>query len=172
MTFTVDEVHTGEGIVLRRFRKADATALKESMEASYKELHDWMPWAQAYPTDESVREYVDKSAMEFGGDQPANFAITLSKDERIIGSCGLMPRPEIDVLEIGYWVDSRFTGRGIATEAARLLTSAAFAIEQITRVQISCDQANVRSAAIPRRLGYLLDRVEVSTQIWLKQRAV
>jgi RimJ/RimL family protein N-acetyltransferase len=27
-------------------------------------------------------------------------------------------------------------------------------------VEIHCDEANVRSAAVPRRLGYRLDRVE------------
>jgi RimJ/RimL family protein N-acetyltransferase len=28
------------------------------------------------------------------------------------------------------------------------------------RVEIHCDEANVRSAAVPRRLGYRLDRIE------------
>jgi RimJ/RimL family protein N-acetyltransferase len=30
----------------------------------------------------------------------------------------------------------------------------------VTRVEIHCDEANTRSAAVARRLGYRLDRVE------------
>jgi RimJ/RimL family protein N-acetyltransferase len=38
--------------------------------------------------------------------------------------------------------------------AARLLTSAAFTIAEISQVEIHHDKANVRSAAIPPPLGY------------------
>jgi len=41
-----------------------------------------------------------------------------------------------------------------------LLTDAALAIDDVDRVEIHCDQANVRSAAVPERLGYRLDRIE------------
>jgi RimJ/RimL family protein N-acetyltransferase len=167
MAFTVGEIHEGELVVLRRFRTDDAPALKESMEASHTELHRWMPWAEHPPTDESAREFVERSVQHFGGDEPANFAIVF--EERIVGCCGLRPQPDPDLLEIGYWVDTRYTGRGIATEAARLLTDAALEIASV--VKISCDEANTRSAAIPRRIGYVLDRVEDSTQVWLKSRA-
>jgi len=30
----------------------------------------------------------------------------------------------------------------------------------VDRVEIPCDEANVRSQAVPRRLGYRLDRIE------------
>jgi RimJ/RimL family protein N-acetyltransferase len=45
------------------------------------------------------------------------------------------------------------------TAAARALTAAALAVEGISRVEIHCDEANVRSAAVARRLGYRLDRI-------------
>jgi RimJ/RimL family protein N-acetyltransferase len=41
-----------------------------------------------------------------------------------------------------------------------MLTEAAFGLESVERVEIHCDEANRRSAAVPRRLGYRLDRVE------------
>ncbi len=46
------------------------------------------------------------------------------------------------------------------TEAAGLLTAAALALDGIDRAEIHCDQANERSAAVPARLGYRLDRIE------------
>ena len=62
--------------------------------------------------------------------------------------------------EIGYWLRDDATGRGFVTAAAGALTDAGVALDGIERVEIHCDEANVRSAAVPRRLGYRLDRIE------------
>ena len=51
------------------------------------------------------------------------FAIAL--DGALIGMCGLDPRQ--DGVELGYWLDVPFWGRGYATEAARALIDYAFA---------------------------------------------
>ena len=45
--------------------------------------------------------------------------------------------------------------RGIATEAAAALTKAGFEFMGLDRMEIHCDVRNVRSAAIPRKLGYV-----------------
>jgi RimJ/RimL family protein N-acetyltransferase len=60
------------------------------------------------------------------------------------------------------------------------LTEAGLRIESIEQMIIVCDEANLRSAAIPKRLGYSLDRVEQRppeapgetgrTQIWIAER--
>jgi RimJ/RimL family protein N-acetyltransferase len=57
-------------------------------------------------------------------------------------------------LEIGYWVHADHLRRGIATEAARALTEVAFGVDGIERVEIHHDRANVRSRAVPARLGF------------------
>jgi RimJ/RimL family protein N-acetyltransferase len=53
-----------------------------------------------------------------------------------------------------------FTGRGYATACARALTQAGLALCDVVRVEIHTDEANAISAAVPRRLGYRLDRVD------------
>lgn len=45
-------------------------------------------------------------------------------------------------------------GRGVCTEATRLMTAVAFELPGITEVLICCDAANLASAAIPAKLGY------------------
>ena len=67
---------------------------------------------------------------------------------------GLMSRQGPGVLEIGYWVRADRVRRGVASAAARLLTSAALRLDGIDRVEIHHDRANVASAAVPRRLGF------------------
>ena len=63
-------------------------------------------------------------------------------------------------IELGYWVHVDFIGRGYATTCRRALTRAGLALSDVVRVEIHTDEANAISAAIPRRLGYRLDRVD------------
>ena len=71
-----------------------------------------------------------------------------------MGSAGLHNRVGEGGLEIGYWVRSGWTGRGIAADATAALTHAALALPGIDRVEICHDAANVASERIPAKLGY------------------
>jgi RimJ/RimL family protein N-acetyltransferase len=153
------ELH-GPTVTLRRYRLTDRDALWASIAASHDHLRPWMPWAQAPPTEESVLAFLIPAVEHFGGDHPAGYAITLAGSGRFAGGCSLMPRIGSGGLEIGYWLDVRLVGRGLATEAVSLLTDAARTIDGVDRVEIHCDQANVPSAAVPERLGYRLDRID------------
>ena len=44
--------------------------------------------------------------------------------------------------------------QGVATETAGALTRVAFEVDKLDRVEIHCDADNVRSAAVPRKLGF------------------
>jgi RimJ/RimL family protein N-acetyltransferase len=81
------------------------------------------------------------------------------QSEQVIGGFDLW-RVGPGVVELGYWVHVDFTGRGYATACARALTQAGLALSGVARVEIHTDEANAISAAIPRRLGYRLDRVD------------
>jgi RimJ/RimL family protein N-acetyltransferase len=59
-------------------------------------------------------------------------------------------------MEIGYWIAATQVRQGYATEGSARLTDAAFALAQVVRVEIRCDEANQASAAVPRKLGYTL----------------
>ena len=75
-----------------------------------------------------------------------------------LGGTGLHPRNwEIGYFEIGYWVRASAEGRGYIAETVRLLTDYAFDTLKANRLEIRCDELNVRSAAIPKRLGYVLE---------------
>ena len=63
-------------------------------------------------------------------------------------------------MEIGYWVRTDRTRRGIATSAAGALTRAAFSLPGVERVEIHCDQSNRPSAGVAAKLGYILARTE------------
>ncbi|WP_354639328.1 GNAT family N-acetyltransferase [Kitasatospora camelliae] len=148
------------GIHLRRRRLADAAGLNSAVGgANLDHLRPWMPWAQAPAPMEQSLELA--RAGEEAWDAGTDFMYVAGLDAEpgsVIGAFGLHGRIGAGALEIGYWVHVDHVGRGIATDAARALTEAALALPGIERVEIHCDEANAPSAAVPRRLGYHLDR--------------
>ena len=133
----------------------------EAVNGTLDELSPWMPWAQQPATHEGITAVVGEADAAWQEKREFAFIICAADALRtFVGCCGLHDRVGPGALEIGYWLRSGHTGRGIATEAARLLTRAALDLGGVGRVEIRCDEANVRSAAIPRRLGYRLDRTE------------
>lgn len=153
----------GPMVTLRRFRLDDAPAVRVAIASSFETLRQWMPWAQVPPTEESVLAFLVPAAEQFGGTSAADFAIILREAGQYVGSCGMMPRIGPGAVEIGYWVHTAFHRRGIASEAARLVTNAALAVPGITSVEIHCDEANIASQGVARSLGFRLDRIEAGT---------
>ena len=72
----------------------------------------------------------------------------------LAGSIGLMTRCGPGGLEIGYWVRSAYTGRGLATAATEALVGQAFGLPGVDWVEIVHDELNVASGQIPRKLGF------------------
>src|SRR5215468_2974067 len=165
-------------LVLRRVETADAAAIAVAVGASLEHLRPWMPWATPEAADlrtQLVRVAEADELWEAGtgfiyvmiardgapGDVPAAPAGSRGDpDGEFVGTIGMHRRAADDVVEIGYWIASARTRRGYATAAARALTPVALELSSARRAEIHCDEANTASAAIPRRLGYRLDRVE------------
>ncbi len=149
-------------VVLDRVRLADGLAIRAAVTASLDHLSPWMPWATpAAMTEEGHRPFLEEAERTW--DDGTSFAYALRRagdPSAVVGTCGLHRRIGPGGIEIGYWVHVDHVGKGWATAAARALTEAAIALADVDRVEIHCDEANVRSAAVPLALGYRLDRVE------------
>lgn len=143
----------GDGVLLRRWLVTDAEALARAVTESQDHLRPWMAWmAQEPMTLEQRRAMLRERERESlqGGDVMLGIFV----GDEVAGSCGLHRRRGPPALEIGYWVHPSFTGRGVATAVARLLTDAAFSVPGIAHVEIHMDKANSASSGVPRRLGF------------------
>lgn len=154
-----ERLDTGD-FQLTRATTDDAPALIEAVNASLSHLRPWMPWAQDPATVESIGTFLRGADLQWDGFQEFQFVIRDTPSGPIIGCCGLHTRLGVGALEIGYWVHVEHIGRGVATAAAGALTGAALRLGSVHRVEIHCDAANLRSAAVPAKLGYRLDRTE------------
>jgi RimJ/RimL family protein N-acetyltransferase len=165
-----------DGTVLRLFAIDDAEALAQTVGESLDHLRPWMPWASDEQSADPAFQR-DRLARILAVNEEWQYGLFSADGTRVLGSFGLMTRHGPGTLEIGYFLAANAVGYGHATRATGALTDAARRVRGVREVLIYCDEANVRSAAIPRRLGYRLDRTETRraeapaetdrTQVWV-----
>lgn len=146
----------GQRVLVRPYRESDAQALFEAIGESRDHLRPWLPFADAHQTVEETQDWIIHGLSDWL--LRANFHLGIWEKgvSRYLGGIGLHPHSwETRYFEIGYWLRTSAVGKGYVTEAARLLTDFAFNELAATRVQIRCDERNVHSAAVARRLGYV-----------------
>ena len=144
-----------ERLVVRCWEPRDAELLKHAIDSSLEHLRSWLPWAHGEP--QSVAQKVALLRRFRGGfdlDQDFVYGVFDSAEARVLGGTGLHMRLGRRAREIGYWLRADAEGRGYMTEAVAALTRVAFEVDGVERVEIHCEPANERSAAVSRRLGY------------------
>lgn len=142
-------------LVLRRYRPEDAPLLKEAIDQSLERLRPWMPWARKEPTPlPQLTERLATFAANYDAGTEWVIGIFDREERRLLGGTGLHRRGPLHVLEIGYWVRTGAEGQGYITEAVDAVRRLAGLVPGITHVRICCDPGNLRSAAVPGRLGF------------------
>ena len=159
------ELRTARAL-LRPWRGDDAPALLPILEANWEHLGPWIPARVATPVPEpELAERLAGFGAEFAADREWRYGLFEPNGTTILGEVGLYPRSaaarapyaEADRVELGYWLRADATGRGLVTEASRAVLAAAAALPHLSHVEIRCDARNAPSAAIPRRLGFVLE---------------
>ncbi|MEV6277053.1 GNAT family N-acetyltransferase [Nocardia sp. NPDC051832] len=147
-------------LLLRRWQPEDAMARYQAITASYEHIHPWVEWLAEPTTLEKQRASLGKCAESWpSAERSFDYGI-FDDDGTVLGAISVNDCLGPAGLEIGYWGNVTHAGRGVVTRSAAVLTRIALALPGIDRVEIRCDEANLRSAAVARRLGYRLDRIE------------
>ena len=170
MTVWPVEVEVGGDVVLRAPDAIDAEAIAGAVNSSLSHLSRFLDWATEPTTvdNQAVRQAIAREAFDAGGDA----MYTVFEGDEVVGAIGLHRRLGPDALEIGYWLRVGAEGRGIMTSAVRRAAALAFEVDRVERVVIVCHPDNVRSAAIPARLGFTLVEVdERPRMVWELRRA-
>jgi RimJ/RimL family protein N-acetyltransferase len=148
-------------VVVRRLRASDAGAIAAAVGASLDYLQPWMPWATS-----AAAEYTNQLARVAEADQrwesgiSYTYSVLTAETGTLVGEAALHRRTGDRTVELGYWIAAGQAGRGYGTSAGAALTSVALGLSGVKQVEIHCDAANTASAAVARRLGYRLDRIE------------
>lgn len=147
-----------ERLYIRLPMPGDGKAVYEAITASIEEFKIWLPFARREQSEETIEANIRESHAKFLLREDLRLLIFLKETGQFIGSSGLHRiNWNIPKFEIGYWLDTRFSGKGYMTEAVQGISDFAFQVLGARRVEIRCDTQNARSNAIPKRLGFALE---------------
>lgn len=149
-----------ERLIIRIPKPGDGKFVFQAIEASIHELKPWLSFAQRKQTEEEVEISIRKSYYEFLQREDLRFLVFLKDTGEFVASSGLHRIDwSVPKFEIGYWIDSRFSGKGYMTEAVEGITNFAFTELKANRIEIRCDSQNIKSRVIPEKLGFKLEGI-------------
>ena len=137
---------------IRPYRADDAQALYEAARESIPDVFRWLAWCHP---GYSMAEAVDwtRSRASPGTGAELVFAVVGPNDE-LLGGCGVNQINRIHRFgNLGYWVRSSATGRGVARAAARLTAELVFETTDLVRLEIVCAVGNRRSQRVAEAVG-------------------
>jgi RimJ/RimL family protein N-acetyltransferase len=118
------------------------------------------PWASGYPLDGDTRAcaaYASHLPVSGGEDAVDVFGYyQVLEDGVVVGGIGFHGPPSGNVVEVGYGVVPAVRGRGVATQALRILLEVAAGLEGVRRVVGRTEESNVASQGVMRAVGMQL----------------
>nr|WP_246202566.1 GNAT family protein [Virgibacillus doumboii] len=122
--------------------------------ASQEKVCQYQPWGPN--TTEESMEFV-KQVIKDASREPRTryvFAIVYKVYEKMIGAGELNIRDSTNkVGEVSYIVNPEYWGKGIATDAAKLLIDFGFTNFSLHRIYATCDPRNIGSAKVLEKAG-------------------
>jgi ribosomal-protein-serine acetyltransferase len=160
----------GGRLELRPLELHHAEPLFAVVEANRAYLRQWLGWVDGTGDLSDIEAYIRRSLHQQGSNDGIQAGIWYA-DELI----GVIGQNFIDwhdrKTELGYWLSAGFQGKGMMTRACHAFVDYSLRELRLNRVEILCAAGNLRSRAIPERLGFTQEGTLRQAQ-WLHDRYV
>ena len=141
-------------IDIRPLEMRDARAVYEAVDESRLEVSRWMDWCRPTYGPRDAEAWIRSTMLGREEGSCFQFGIFARRRRRLLGACGLSHiEPQVRLANLGYWVRTRASGRGIAPEAACRVIDWAFANTDLQRIEILAAVGNLRSQRVAEKLG-------------------
>ncbi len=152
------QIETDRLILRAPLQAGDGNVVNQAIKDSINELKQWLSLFQAIPTVEETEIILRNAHIDFLKRESLRYLIFHKGTNDFIGTASLHAiNWKIAKCEIGYWINSQFSGNGYMTEAVSELTNLGFQQLKFRRIEIRCESTNFKSRSIPEKLGFELE---------------
>jgi len=142
----------GERVRLRPLCAGDAAAAFPLVHGR-REVLDWLVWEGPESPEELAAAYQSWATLD---DDGANYHLALEElaGGELCGTIGARFKGHPFQADVGYWIGSRYWGRGLATEAVRLVAHLCFEHLRAVIVYACVFVGNEASARVLAKNGF------------------
>lgn len=162
----------GPTVVARPPVESDVVPLWEAIDESVTDLCVWMRWCHEGYRPEETRVWLRATRQARAEGRECSFVVTDAVDGTVLGACALN---DVDAenrrANLGYWVRSTATGRGVATEAAGLVARFGLTVLGLARVEIVAAPSNLASQRVAEKVGARREGI-LRNRFWLNGESV
>ena len=146
---------SNEDLILRPFQSEERDKLAKlcNNKKIWDNVRDFLPHPY---TEKDASEFICLCQMEV---PQTTFAIVYRGE--LAGCIGLVRQTDVFRLgaELGYWIGEPFWGRGIATEAVKMITGYGFQQLGLERIQAGVFDFNKASRRVLEKCGFKLEGI-------------
>ncbi|MBD5092330.1 MAG: GNAT family N-acetyltransferase [Clostridiales bacterium] len=144
-------------VSIKKWETTDATALAKAL--SNKNVLDNLRDGLPFP-------YTEKDALEYittmrEVNENGTFAFAIVYNEKVVGSIGVFRKDNIHnrTAELGYYLAEEHWGKGIMTQAVKMLCDFVFANSDIIRIFAEPFARNIGSCRVLEKAGFKFEGV-------------
>lgn len=150
------ELKINDALFLKIPSIEDAKDIYTVIDGDREHLKEWLAWVDSVTSYENTEANIKQRIGDFNTKKAASFFIYYGG--QWVGSVGFISLDNVNYNgEIGYWLSSKFGGKGLMTECVKACITYGFEQLDLHRIIIKCNNGNIKSAAIPQRLGFVLE---------------
>ena len=116
-------------------------------------------WSENIPSADSLEGYIDwhqtqKESTDMY--ECKRYAVALKDSDLLIGTVGMGLEDTINEVEMAYFIDEEYQGKGYATEALKALFGWCMEVSDLNYMVLTIDCANVASCKVAEKSGFEL----------------
>ncbi len=155
----MEHIRINEKIRLERLKISMKEIVFSTIESDRLYLQEWLPFVASTRHVSDTEKFIAGLNTVAANHKEMIFSIWYK--EEFAGLVGFKDTDHYNQkTEIGYWLAKKMQGKGIMSLSVKKLINYAFQKQKINRIQIKVAEGNVKSEAIPIRLGFIFEGIE------------
>jgi ribosomal-protein-serine acetyltransferase len=142
-----------DNLVLELTAQKHAPGLFNAVDSNRLHLSEFLPWVANMQSVADFNHYIQHCETLY--ELKTDISFVIISNHKIAGRIGIHHiHTQNKTGAIGYWITKEFEGRGIMDKCCRALIQYGFEQMNLHRIEIKAAVGNLRSQAIPQKLGF------------------